>query len=147
MGTGTELGEGAIEKAATTDAAEEIGAMTSGGVHVSLVALGVDGPFKHSLRSLRKLGRHVQIGMPVGDHATVPLPLLDLVYARQLTLHGMRGLGAPGFAPLFAKIEAGELDIAQLVTARLALSELTNALHAMDGGQQAGVAVVTAFDR
>lgn len=142
-----EMGADAVVNAATTDAAEEIRAMTAGGVHVSLDALGIYDTFHNSLKSLRKLGRHVQIGMPVGDHATVPLPLLDLVYARQLTLHGMRGLGASGFPPLFAKIEMGELDIAQLVTSRLALSQLTDALRAMDGAQQAGVAVVTEFDR
>ena len=143
----TDIGADAVVNAARTNASEDIREMTRGGAHVSLDALGIYETFDSSLKSLRKLGRHVQIGMPVGDHATVPLPLLDLVYARQLTLHGMRGLGASGFAPLFAKIEAGDLDIAQLVTARLPLSELTSALHAMDGAQQAGVAVVTAFDR
>lgn len=141
------IGADAVVNAAQSDVSEEIRAMTGGGAHVSLDALGIYETFNNSLKSLRKLGRHVQIGMPVGEHATVPLPLLDLVYARQLTLHGMRGLGASGFAPLFAKIEAGELDIAQLVTARLPLSQLTTALQAMDGAQQAGVAVITQFDR
>lgn len=141
------MGADAVVNAAKTDPAETIRDLTGGGAHVSLDALGIYDTFSNSLKSLRKLGRHVQIGMPVGEHATVPLPLLELVYARQLTLHGMRGLGAAGFAELFRKIEAGQLDIAQLVTARLPLSQLTEALRAMDGAQQAGVAVITAFDR
>ncbi|WP_224824432.1 zinc-dependent alcohol dehydrogenase family protein [Cognatishimia sp. MH4019] len=141
------LGADAVVNARGGGAPEEIRELTDGGAHVSVDALGIYDTFDASLKSLRKLGRHVQVGMPVGDHATVPLPLLELVYARQLTLHGMRGLGAQGFPALFAKIEAGELNIAQLVTARLPLSGVTDALRAMDGAQQAGVAVITEFDR
>ncbi len=147
LGKATALGADAVVNARSGQAPEEIREITKGGAHVSVDALGIYDTFDASLKSLRKLGRHVQVGMPVGDHATVPLPLLDLVYARQLTLHGMRGLGAQGFPALFAKIEAGELDIAQLVTARLPLSGVTAALRAMDGAQQAGVAVITEFDR
>lgn len=124
------------------DVGEAVRDKTGGGAHVSLDGLGHDVTFTNSLRSLRKLGRHVQVGMPVGDHATVPLPLLELVYARQLTLMGTRGLGAAGFAPLLAMIEAGRMDPSRLVTGRIALSEVGHALAAMDGGQPPGVTVI-----
>jgi len=117
--------------------------LTGGGVDVSVEGLGTAATFENSLRSLRKLGRHVQIGMPVGRHETVNLPLLELVYSRQLTLHGMRGLGAAGFRPLLAMIEAGRLDPAALVTNRIGLSQAGAALRAMDGAQPAGVTVIT----
>jgi len=128
------------------DVAEAVRALTGGGAHVSLDALGITTTFEASLRGLRKLGRHVQVGMPVGDHATVPLPLLELVYARQLSLFGMRGLGAAAFDPLMRLIEGGHLDPARLVTQRIALSEVEGALRAMDGGQPPGVTVVDRFD-
>ncbi|MDO6479562.1 alcohol dehydrogenase catalytic domain-containing protein [Shimia thalassica] len=116
--------------------------ITEGGAHVSLDALGVSATFDNSLRSLRKLGRHIQVGMPVGDHAAVTLPLLELVYARQLSLHGMRGLGATGFPALFDMISAGRLNLGGLVTRTLPLSQLGNALREMDGTQPAGVTVI-----
>ncbi len=134
---------------ATLDAhsAGDVGAavrdLTHGGAHVSLDALGITATFHNSLKSLRKMGRHVQIGMPLGAHATPDLPLLDLVYSRQITLHGTRGIGAHRFAALFDMIAAGRLDPARLITRRIGLSGLGAALAAMDGyGGGAGVTVV-----
>ena len=116
--------------------------LTQGGAHVSLDALGITDTFHNSLKSLRKLGRHVQIGMPLGRHATPELPLLELVYSRQITLHGTRGMGADRFDALFAMISAGHLDPDRLITKRIELSGLNDALSAMDGFQGYGVTVV-----
>ncbi|MGR3500891.1 zinc-dependent alcohol dehydrogenase family protein [Pseudaestuariivita sp.] len=125
--------------------AEAVREATGGGAHVSLDALGIAQTFDASLRSLRKLGRHVQVGMPVGKDATVPLPLLDLVYARQLSLYGMRGLGARGFGDLLAAVDAGLLPLDRLVTDRIPLSQAGAALAAMDGAQPPGISVITDF--
>lgn len=116
--------------------------LTAGGAHVAIDALGITETFHNSLRSLRKMGRHVQVGMPLGAHATPELPLLDLVYSRQITLHGTRGIGAHRFAALFDMIAGGRLDPARLVTRRIGLSGLHAALVAMDGGAGPGVTVV-----
>lgn len=127
--------------------AQTVRAATQGGAHVSLDALGISATFAASLAGLRKLGRHVQVGMPVGAHATVPLPLLDLVYARQLSLMGTRGLGAADFAPLMQMIEGGLFDPSVLVTRRITLGQAEAALRAMDSGTQApGVTVIDRFD-
>ena len=137
------LGANAVVNAAqVNDVGGAVREVTGGGAHVSLDALGVQVTFANSLRSLRKLGRHVQIGMPVGPHAEVLLPLLELVYARQLTLHGMRGLGAAGFTPLMDMIAAGRLDLGALVTQHIALTQVETALRAMDGAQPAGVTII-----
>jgi len=120
--------------------------LTDGGAHVSIDALGITASFYNSLCSLRKLGRHVQIGMPVGDHAVVKLPLLERIYSRQLSLMGTRGLGASGFAPLMDMAAKGELDLSKLVTKSISLSETEEALRAMDNSQPAGVTVITNFD-
>lgn len=138
----------ALGATATLDAGglDDVGAavreITGGGADVSIDGLGHRATFGNSLRSLRKLGRHVQVGMPVGAHATVPLPLLELVYARQLMLCGTRGLGAAGFAPLLAMIAAGRMDPSRLVTRRIALSEAGAALAEMEGAQPPGVTVI-----
>ncbi len=119
--------------------------ITGGGAHVAIEAVGLTSSYELGLRSLRKMGRYVQIGMPTGAHETVPLPLLELVYARQLTIMGMRGLSAQGFAPLLNLMAQGVLDFAPLITQRIALSEVAGALAAMDGAQPAGITVVTDF--
>lgn len=139
------LGADACVNARDGAAGDAVRAVTNGGAHVSLDALGITATFDASLRSLRKTGRHVQIGMPVGDHASPHLPLLELVYARQLTLHGTRGIAATGFVPLLDLMDSGALDIAPLVTRRIALSETHSVLSEMDGAQPPGVAVITDF--
>ena len=132
----------ALDATGVGDVGEAVRTLTGGGAHVSIDALGVGATFENSLRSLRKLGRHVQVGMPVGEHATVELPLLELVYARQLTLHGMRGLDAAGFGPLLDLVDAGRLDPGALVTRRIPLSMVGSALADMDGAPPPGITVV-----
>lgn len=83
--------------------------------------------------------------MPTGRHVEVNLPLLDLVYSRQLSLYGMRGLGAAGFVPLLEMAASGELDLAQLVTERIALDRLQGALDRMNAGSNTGIVVVDRF--
>ena len=119
--------------------------LTAGGAHLSLDALGSTETFGNSLRSLRKLGRHVQLGMPVGGHARPELPLLELVYARQISIAGSRGMGAHRFGALFAMVAAGRLDPARLVAGTIALSGVADCLARMDGFDGSGVTLVTDF--
>jgi alcohol dehydrogenase len=130
---------------------EDVGAAvrdrTDGGAHVSIEALGITATFENSVRSLRKLGRHVQIGMPLGRHETVPLPLLELVYSRQISIAGSRGMAARRFPALFGMVAAGRLDVARLVTGSIALGQVESTLRAMDSFAGAGVTVVTDFSK
>ncbi len=118
---------------------------TNGGAHVSLDALGITATFHNSIRGLRKLGRHVQIGMPLGSHAEPSIPLLELVYSRQISVMGTRGIPASRFPALFAMIAAGHFDPARLVTQRISLEEAGTALAAMNGYTGAGITVIDRF--
>lgn len=135
-----------LDASATADVGAAVRDLTGGGVHVSLDALGVTATFHNSIRSLRKFGRHVQIGMPVGTHVTVPLPLLDIVYARQIAILGSRGMPATGFPALLAMVQAGSLDLAPLIRRRIPLSEAGAALAAFDAFSGAGITVIDRFD-
>lgn len=137
------LGANAVlDAGGVDDVGEAVRELTDGGAHVSIDGLGVRATFENSLRSLRTLGRHVQVGMPVEEHATVPLPLLDLVYARQLSLHGMRGLDAAGFESVLDLAAGGRIDPGALVGRRIPLTAVGEALSAMDGRQPPGITVV-----
>ncbi len=129
------------------DALEQLKQITQGGAHVSVEAIGLTSAFAASLASLRKLGRHVQVGMPTGNHAKPPLPLLDLVYSNQLSLFGMRGLSAAGFAPLLHLIETGKLDLTPLITGHISLGDVQAVFEDMDRFAATGVQVVTDFTR
>ena len=119
--------------------------ITGGGAQVSVEALGITATFENSLRGLAPLGRHVQIGMPSGSHATPTLPLYELIYSRQLQIIGTRGLAASRFPALFAAVQAGRMDPRRLVTQRIALAEAPAAIAEMDGYGRVGVTVIDRF--
>jgi len=118
---------------------------TNGGAHVSLDALGITATFHNSIRGLRKLGRHVQIGMPLGRHAEPTVPLLELVYSRQIAIMGTRGIPASRFPALFEMIAAGRIDPATLVTHTISLEEAGAALEAMNRYSGVGITVIDRF--
>lgn len=118
---------------------------TGGGAQVSVDALGITETFHNSIAGLRKLGRHVQIGMPLGRHATPTIPLLELVYSRQISVMGTRGMAASRFPALFAMIASKRIDPARLVTRRIALEQAGDALAAMDGYAATGITVIDGF--
>jgi alcohol dehydrogenase len=134
-----------LNVAGIADVGAAVREATGGGAHVSLDALGITATFHNSIRGLRKLGRHVQIGMPLGRHAEPTIPLLELVYSRQISVMGTRGIPASRFPALFAMIAAGRLDPARLVTRTIPLEEAGPALEAMNGYTGAGITVIDRF--
>ncbi len=112
----------------------------TGGAHVSVDCLGHTSTLSSSILGLRPLGRHVQIGL--FPSATADLPI-SRVIRDELEVLGVHGLSASLFAEVFALITSGRLDLAPMVTRTISLDDLPDALPAMDGFANAGVAVVT----
>ena len=116
--------------------------LTGGGVHVSLDALGAAVTCLHSIRSLRRRGRHVQVGLlpPAVGRPEIPM---ELVVAGELALLGSHGMAAAEYPAMLALIEAGRLHPERLVTRELSLDDAGSALVAV--GREPGIAVVTGF--
>ena len=115
---------------------------TGGGAHLSLDALGSAGTAFDSIASLRKRGRHIQVGLMLGDDARAPVPM-DLVVARELEIRGSHGMAARDYAAMLASISEGRLDPSRLVGRTISLDEAPAALMAMDGPQSvAGMTVI-----
>jgi len=119
--------------------------ITSGGADVSIDALGITATFHNSIYGLRKLGRHVQIGMPLGEHAKPDLPLLDLVYARQISIMGTRGIASSRFSGIFGLIADGKLDPGKLITRQVSLDQVGEVIKGMNTYTDHGIAVVSQF--
>ena len=134
--------EHAILSATKTDPAPVIRDLTGGGAQVSLDALGSPGTLASSVRSLRRRGRHVQVGLLLGAAATPPVPM-DLVIARELEIHGSHGMAAGDYPGMLARIAGGNLDPARLVGRVIGLEQAGAALAAMDEpGSAAGMTVI-----
>ncbi|MEQ1702292.1 MAG: alcohol dehydrogenase catalytic domain-containing protein, partial [Ilumatobacteraceae bacterium] len=114
----------------------------TGGAHVSVDCLGHAATAANSVRSLRALGRHVQIGL--FPSATADFPI-SRVIRDELEVLGVHGLSASRFGPVFELIAGGKLDPAAMITQRLTLADIPAALPAMGGFAQPGVSVVTSL--
>ena len=137
-----ELGAEATVNASTDDVAGRVIDVTGGGAHLSIDAIGSAATCFNSIASLRKRGRHVQVGLMVGADARAPLPW-DLVVARELEILGSHGMAAHDYAAMLASIADGRLDPSRLVGRTITLDEAPAALMAMDGPQPvAGMTVI-----
>ena len=124
------------------DAAGQVVAATGGGAHVSLDAVGTTETAVGSVSCLRPRGRHVQVGLLLGEHATPPLPM-GLVVARELAIHGSHGMSARDYPPMLDLVASGELQPRRLVGSVISLDQAAEALAAMGRpAEAAGLTVV-----
>jgi alcohol dehydrogenase len=113
------------------DVAQRVREVTGGGAHVSLDALGSPQTAVASVLGLRRRGRHVQVGLLLGDASTPPLPM-DRVVAQELEVYGSHGMAAHEYPAMLAMIEDGRLRPDQLVGQVIGLDQAGEALAAMD---------------
>jgi alcohol dehydrogenase len=128
------------------DVGEAIREITAGGAHVSIEALGSTQTLLNSLRCLRKLGRHVQLGQPFGSDAYPQIPLLETVYYKQISIIGSRGLPSVRFANLFNLIESSSMPLHKLIKKRIDMSAITTIFEGMSDHSDVGLAIVNRFD-
>jgi D-arabinose 1-dehydrogenase-like Zn-dependent alcohol dehydrogenase len=138
----SELGAELALNSAACDVVGAVRELTLGGAHVSVDALGSAATAAASLRCLRRRGRHVQIGLLLGENAAPALPM-DLVIARELEIYGSHGMAAHEYPAMLAMIESGRLRPDRLVGAVIPLDHAPAALMAMDlPSGSAGITVV-----
>ena len=115
---------------------------TGGGAHLSLDAFGSPGTCVASVRSLRKRGRHVQVGLLPPSEGMPSIPM-DAVLSRELEILGSHGLAAHAYPELLALVTSGLLRPDLLVTRELTLDDAGEALATL--GSNAGISVITTF--
>jgi alcohol dehydrogenase len=124
------------------DAVRRVVDLTGGGAQVSIDAVGSRDTAAASLACLRPRGRHVQVGLLLGEHSSPPLPM-DLVVARELEIHGSHGMAARDYPAMLALITSGVLRPERLVGSVIGLDDAGAALAAMSRpATTAGVTVV-----
>jgi len=133
-----------IDAGEVDDIPEAVREATGGGAHLSLDALGSPETCYHSVASLRKRGRHVQVGLLTGENADSAVPF-DRVVADELELRGTHGLQAHRYPALFGMIEAGNLEPERLVRRTIPLKEAGSHLRRMGDFATAGITVVDDF--
>ena len=125
------LGADVVLDGSADDVAARVVAATGGGAHLSVDALGSTATCLNSIGCLRKRGRHVQVGLMVGDDARAAIPM-DLVISRELEIRGSHGMAAHDYAAMLAKVTDGSLQPGRLVGRTIGLDRAPAALVAMD---------------
>lgn len=138
------LGADAVLNAKDGETAARIKEITGGGADVSVEALGIPETVNASIECLRPLGRHVQVGMPVGHTAKMEVNM-SAVYLGNLALYGTRGMPSWRYPSLLSLIDSGAVDLSPLIAREIGLSGASAELRAMNGPTPPGVAVITDF--
>jgi alcohol dehydrogenase len=126
------------------DVAAAIHAITGGGAHVSLDALGSTETCRNSILCLRKRGRHVQVGLMLADYKEAPVPM-NAVIGKELELVGSHGMQAHAFASMIRMIQARKLNPRMLIRKTVTLEESAAELEGMGEFRGIGVTVIDRF--
>lgn len=137
----TELGAEHTVLADGRDVASTVADLTGGGSHVALDAVGSEQTCADAILSLRRRGRHVQVGLlpPVDGHPRVPMAR---VIGWELDLLGSHGMAAVDYPGMLALIESGALQPQRLIERIIGLEEAAALLPGFDSATVAGMTIV-----
>jgi alcohol dehydrogenase len=117
---------------------------TNRGAHVSIDALGSLKTCTDSILCLRKRGRHIQVGLMVGDDHLPRLPM-DRVIAKELEIYGSHGMQANKYDVMLNMILSGKLNPGLLVGKCIPLEEAPGELELMNNFNAVGVTIIDRF--
>ena len=124
-----------------SDVPAAVAALTGGGGHVAVDAVGSEQTCADAVLSLRRRGRHVQIGLlpPVEGHPRVPMAR---VIGWELDLLGSHGMAAADYPAMMALIEQGALQPQKLIERTIGLDEAAALLPVFDTATVAGMTMI-----
>lgn len=133
-----------IHAAREDDVAGRIMDATTHGAHLSLDALGDRRTCLSSIASLRKRGKHIQVGLMTGDHRAPPIPM-DAVIGRELEILGSHGMQAWRYDRMLDMILDGRLRPDLMIADTITLDEAALELTRMDQRREPGILVIDRF--
>lgn len=138
------LGAEATFDARTDGFVDQIRELTDGGAQVSVEAVGRTQALRNSLESLRKHGRHVQVGLLLAEHASPPILMEPLIMGEREIL-GVRGMPATDYGRVFEMVGSGAVDPSRLVTGTVSLDEASDVVESMGDFTGVGITVIDRF--
>ena len=137
-----QLGADITINSSTSDALAQIRAATGDGADVSIDALGSQTTSTQSILSLRRRGRHLQLGLLLTPDGLTPEPMARVI-AYELDILGSHGMAAADYPQMLAMVASGALRPDLLVERTVDLNEAITALQAMSDPAGATVGGIT----
>lgn len=113
--------------------------LTGGGAHVSIDAVGSVQTSTAAVRSLRRRGRHVQVGL-LSDG--MPLLPLDRILSWELDILGTHGMAAADYPAMLDLVARGALRPQDLVTRSVGFVEAADLLQQAGTASPSGITVL-----
>ncbi|MDI6098895.1 alcohol dehydrogenase catalytic domain-containing protein [Actinoplanes sp. NEAU-A12] len=141
LAVAAELGAEHTLLADGADIPAAIAAVTGGGSHVSVDAVGSEQTCADAILGLRRRGRHVQVGLlpPVDGLPRAPMAR---VIGWELDVLGSHGMAAADYPGMLALIERGTLQPQRLIERTIGLAEAARLLPVYDTATVAGMTMI-----
>lgn len=136
-----ELGAAEAVNASEVDPVDTVRAVSDGGAHVAVDALGSAGTARQALRSLRKRGRHLQLGLLLGNDASPRIPL-EIAIKHELRIVGSHGMQAHKYPEMLTFVRTANVPLERLIGARRPLADAGAVLASMAEFAPMGVTIL-----
>ncbi len=128
-----------------TDPVKAVRDLTNGGADVSVDALGIEATCRNAVASLRKRGRHIQIGLTTQkEKGEVALPIDQIVF-REIQFVGSLAIQSFRYPALLSMIQRGLLAPRKLITETIPLEKAFGVLEQMSKFENVGISVINQF--
>ncbi|MEN9736234.1 MAG: hypothetical protein RL129_944 [Actinomycetota bacterium] len=110
-----ELGADSVINAKSEDVVKKIGEITNGGADVAVDALGSEITANQSVLSLKRLGKHIQLGLLLTPDGKTPMSMARII-AFELDILGSHGMAAVDYPKMLELVTAKKLNPNKLVS-------------------------------
>ena len=141
----TQLGADVTINSSETDVLIQIADITGDGTDVAIDALGSQATSSQSILSLRRRGRHLQLGLLLTPDGLTPEPMARVI-AYELDILGSHGMAARDYPQILEMVASGILRPDLLVERTVGLTYGIVALRAMGDPGAASTSGITLID-
>ena len=140
------VGAAHVVNAKKTDPVQAVLDITKGGAHVSVDALGIATTCRNGIMSLRKQGRHLQIGLTTtAEKGEIAFPV-DRMVTMELQVIATLGMQASHYPGMLQMVESGRVSPKAMVTGTCDLSGINKVFEEMNTFQNVGVTVCNNYN-
>ena len=139
------IGAVAVVNSKKENPIEAIKEISGGGASISIEALGHAEVCFNSISSLRKRGKHIQVGLLEAEHRNTSIPI-NLVVANELEILGSHGMQAYKYPEMLEMIKQKKFEPQKLIGKTVSLEESIKELMDMDSFTGTGVTVIDRFE-
>ena len=136
-----ELGAEHTVHADGSDVPAAVADVTRGGSHVAVDAVGGEQACADAILSLRRRGRHVQVGLLPPVNGLPQLPMARVI-GWELDVLGSHGMAAADYPAMLTLIEQGVLQPQRLIERTIGLDDAAALLPDFDRAKVAGMTLV-----